>query len=925
MTLMHDRHLVPTSLALPQLHGYWGKADPTAATSGITFHTVLGHSLDVAACAFALLEDNPVLRDRIALMLQIEPETSNATVACVCALHDIGKLDTRFQRKAPEVADALRPHTRGLDLGKYDHGTEGFRQVEDSTELSEQLGRLIGPAAIPLLRAVCGHHGALPTRGEPDPSRSRLPRRLRTEDVRAQAALLNIVVELCQHLGGSLPLQVASSGALVQVVAGLCAICDWLGSNTEFFPYQPPFLDVEAYWIEALDRARLAVRSTGLHRAQTDAKAFGALFPTFAPRDVQILTERIDGSAPALVIVEAEMGRGKTEAALALASRFMRQTGVDGLTIALPTMATSNAMFERVASVLPCLFPRDTVQLSLAHSRARGQDQFRRLLQHTFVPKDADAPEAGVMCTQWLLQKKRVLLSQVGVGTVDQALQAALTVRHQSVRMFALSRNVIVIDEVHAYDAYMEVLLDHLLAWLGALSVPVILLSATLPSARRASLARAWLGTEELDSAVALTHNEASNQAYPLVSVVTQQSTAEHKLESVSRARTVAVEYAAGVDEDGHLETTSARLVRAARAGARVAWIRNTVGEAQDAARSVAAICGDIEYDLFHARYRAADRQIKEARVLERYGKSAPPGGRLLIATQVVEQSLDLDFDELHSDIAPVDLLLQRVGRLHRHDRSRPDGYASPRLVVHGPGRDACDQLRFGPSRYVYDPCTLWLAADDLASRSRLTLPSDIRPMVEGSYHPQARAARLGRAGPELVQEEAALTAKLEATRVRARRCCISPTEADPDGDEVLPDDEDAVQAFTRDGQSTTLILVHWQDGRGGALGGEGAWDLDVGREDAWKLARELLDQTVSVPNQGRIDGVVVGAPDAAWQRWASGFRAFCRAAGLGHRMVPIPMTAHTGGFSGAVRVNASVKRATYSEHEGLRLERAEE
>ena len=334
--------------------------------------------------------------------------------------------------------------------------------------------------------------------------------------------------------------------------------------------------------------------------------------------------------------------------------------------MALPTMATSNAMFARVEAVAPRLFPAPDVQLALAHGRASRQPRFQLLVQRGLRARDLDTPEASVMCARWLLNKKRILLAQVGVGTIDQTLQAALVVRHQFVRMFGLSRNVVIIDEVHAYDAYMEVLLEHLLGWLGALRVPVVLLSATLPSERRAALARAWRGADtpadgddEVEHVPADDLETAKTRPYPLVSVTTRGGTTTHSNDATPTARTVLLERVLRPKDDAaHVDATAARLLAAARAGARVVWIRNTVGEAQDAFRAVACRAGDVEHRIFHARFRGCDRSRIELEVLDRFGKSAPPGGRVLVATQVVEQSLDLDFDEMHTDLAPIDLLL---------------------------------------------------------------------------------------------------------------------------------------------------------------------------------------------------------------------------------------------------------------------------
>jgi CRISPR-associated helicase Cas3 len=645
------------------------------------------------------------------------------------------------------------------------------------------------------------------------------------------------------------------------------------------------------------------------HKTTSASRCPGRRFPGYSPRDVQTVTEQVPFDVPALIIVEAEMGKGKTEAALSMVARFLARGVGDGVTVALPTMATSNAMFGRVEEVVTRIFPSQDVQLALAHGRSSRHTRFQVLVQRGLRARDLDNPEASVTCARWLLNKKRILLAQVGVGTIDQALQAALVVRHQFVRMFGLSRNVVIVDEVHAYDAYMEVLLEHLLAWLGALDVPVILLSATLPSERRAALALAWRGPEvprdgadESESISADDLETARSRPYPLVTVTTRAGTTTRSTDEAPSSRSLLLERAPNAEEDvANVAAVAARLLAAARSGARVVWIRNTVREAQRAFRAVAARADEVEHTLFHARFRGCDRRRLEERVLERFGKAAPQGGRVLIATQVVEQSLDLDFDELHTDLAPIDLLFQRAGRLHRHERVRPAGFESPRLVVHGPSDADIAALRFGPSRFVYDTGTLWITDRALRSRDALALPADIRPLVEESYHPASRAALLRQGGPELVAAELRRKGDLEAKRTKARQCCIPPTTADPDGGATLDDDDDAVQAFTRDGMSATLLPFWWNEDGARALDAEDSssvWALDAARDDAWRLTSDLLDQTLSLPARADVEGVVASTEVLPWETWRKRFVGFAEESGIGRRVVPLPMR-RDGGKTG--------------------------
>src|SRR5690606_17597763 len=227
----------------------------------------------------------------------------------------------------------------------------------------EHLLTLLGDGGLLLLRAVCGHHGEFPSRAEPDP-KTDLPVALRREDERARSLFIESVVELFSALGAVLPWTTSIDGGLVQRLGGLCAIADWLGSNVDHFPYfSGPLTDLTEYWHATRQRAESACVDAGLVRASASPRSFTDLFPGYSPRDVQILTEKVPVDAPGLVIVEAEMGKGKTEAALSVAARFLEAGLSDGLTVALPTMATSNAMFGRVEGLIPNLFPGSQVQI----------------------------------------------------------------------------------------------------------------------------------------------------------------------------------------------------------------------------------------------------------------------------------------------------------------------------------------------------------------------------------------------------------------------------------------------------------------------------------------------------------------------------------------------------------------------------------
>jgi len=323
-------------------------------------------------------------------------------------------------------------------------------------------------------------------------------------------------------------------------------------------------------------------------------------------------------------------------------------------------------------------------------------------------------------------------------------MMAALNLRHVALRLLGLSGKIVIVDEIHAYDAYMSTIIERLLEWLRALGTTVILLSASLPSSRRAGLTRAYLGLREGD---ALPRSLAS-APYPSVSIVDAQGddakTMVLKPDATDKSRTVVVERR--MDGEAVRQQNAEFLVAEVADGGCACWVCNTVTEAQAGYECVKAAVRDVAEDqrpqviLFHAQFLLRDRQQIEDRVLRMFGpdEKGRPKRAILVATQVVEQSLDLDFDLMMTQLAPADLIIQRMGRLQRHERQRPDRFedGDPRLVLLVPpvGDDTVD---LGKSRYVYEPFILLKTLIALDGRGQITVPSDVPEIVEAVYDDQ--------------------------------------------------------------------------------------------------------------------------------------------------------------------------------------------
>lgn len=745
----------------PLYFRYWAKAD--SAKDKNCYHLLPYHSLDVAAVGSAFLEEHPFFADLFSTALGLERERFTSLTRYFLALHDLGKFTRAFQAQVPELYRKLRSREPRED-GHERHDNLGLLLWQEVlSEALAQAGLLPTTEVDPLLggddpwqnwmEAVTGHHGQPPNAS----SRKILSWYLdNPEDIEAAtrfaldagALLLSGPVENGEELGERI-------GRASWWLAGLTVLCDWLGSNRYYFRMHGDPVPLEAYWERvALPNARRAVRESGVLPAKGSPElSFSQLFrelDSFAPTPLQKLAGEVPlQSGPHLFIIEDVTGAGKTEAALTLVNRLMAGGSASGLYMALPTMATADAMYGRVGEVYHRLFDRDShPSLVLAHGARRLNRDFRNSFERppAEAAAYADGEEAAsAFCTRWLADnKKKALLADCGVGTIDQALLAILYSRHQSLRLFGLTRKVLLVDEVHACDDYQLRLLETLISAHTAAGGSTILLSATLPAERRQKLSRAFregMGLEaptfERDDYPLLTHVGPFNrEEYPVATRASVQ-------------REVKVRFVHSLDE------AESYLVEVAKAGRCGCWIRNSVVDAAEAWRGLATVIPEDKLELFHARFALGDRLERERRVLRHFGKHSDAGiraGRLVVATQVVEQSLDVDFDVLVTDLAPVDLLIQRAGRLQRHIRDSEgnpklegaDGRSAPELVIVAPpGVDEPDakwlEALLPRTQYVYpNHYHLWLTVLRLGKIGAIRMPEEARDLIEGVYGEEA-------------------------------------------------------------------------------------------------------------------------------------------------------------------------------------------
>ncbi|MBL8754830.1 MAG: CRISPR-associated helicase Cas3' [Planctomycetes bacterium] len=840
--------------APPGLHWrLWGKARPQDGDH-VPAHPLLYHMLDVAAVAVTLLDGRipEALASRLRTPLALPGDSATNLLAWAIALHDFGKATPAFQAKSP-VGMALSGS--GLPFlvrpGDMDHGRVGLSLLEKA--MNPQLGEL----ALPVARAVAAHHGEFPANTCLDLSRresggeawDRVRDHLRQElhDVLQPVAL------------GSCNL--STDHPWFVLVAGLTSVADWIGSMVEYFPYEQPSLLAADYWLLAKRRAVSALDAVGLHRfPSANRRGFDELFPALTPWPLHTEADRIAAGLiePALIVIEAPMGEGKTEAALTLAEAARSASGCGGVFIGLPTQATANQMLGRVERHLRANHLGEASQLVLAHGEASLVDSFRLLVRAVYDPEEG----GDVHANTWFLKSKRTLLAGNAVGTVDQALLGVLRIRHGFVRLTGLAGKVVILDEVHAYDTFTSTLLDRLVQWLTAMGSTVVLLSATLPSNRRAELLAAW-GRDDRSK-----EHPAMPTPYPRIAVRTRSGLKYSTFSPRSSPVDVAL-----VKEPDDLPQLVDTLLRQLRDGGCTGWICNTVGRAQAVTQAVRSADPNLQVLLLHARMLPPDRLARERTLLSWLGRDGQrPHRCLIVGTQVLEQSLDIDFDWLRSDLAPVDLLLQRAGRLHRHRRTgRPDAHASPRLSVvvpDGPWHEApLDSI--AP---VYSELVMRRTLRILEGRSSIRLPSDIEHLVECVYVTADPPEAANLLAPCMARHEQQSLADKASAKGR-----LMPRPDDPDdflGDFLVTsrDDEDpalheSLRAMTRLGPpAVDAVCLHLIDGRT-CLDAAGSQPIDLEREPTHASVDALVRCSVSISRPDIVAALLAQAPPGEWRK----------------------------------------------------------
>ncbi len=698
---------------------YWAKT----TKDGEPGISVFQHLVNVGCAACCIAETCPQLLQRFNL--------TSGLVGALAALHDLGKISPGFQRKCEQwlVQNGLLELDRNSRWDasmEADHGKTSHSAVQDylvQIQVPRKTAKFIAAA-------LGAHHGRIKAL----PSDRGVVQGLKmiTEDksgIDWHAARLNCARNACSFFDQefSVP-ELADKTPATWWLAGLTTVADWIGSDERFFPPEQQMTGEASH-----EQARHALSLIGFQPPRVaPGLTFEELFG-FPPNAMQ-KTALTEITEPGLYIIEAPTGLGKTEAALGAAYNLLADGKARGIFFALPTQATSNRIHLRFTAYLERIAPGAS-QGRLVHGTSWLMDK-QPLIQPTATSVGDTPSEDAQAGRDWFSSAKRALIAPFGVGTVDQALLGVVAAKHFFVRHFALAGKVVILDEIHSYDLYTGTLIDKLIKTLVDLGCTVIVLSATLTRQRRERILGAS-ADNECATPQAPHPDTAKDEPYPLLTGRTATGELTPMASAAPHDREVFIEFQT-------VENATEQAVSLAARGGAVLWICNTVDAAQRQYSRFKELAPDaFPLGLLHSRFPFWRRELLENEWMERFGKSGRTRrGSILISTQVVEQSVDLDSDLLVSELAPTDMLLQRIGRLWRHQRdNRPTD--APRFCIISESR-TLDDLRsmnvqdiqncLGAKAKVYAPYVLLRSLEVWTARASVAIPREIRELLEATY-----------------------------------------------------------------------------------------------------------------------------------------------------------------------------------------------
>lgn len=677
----------------------WAKTDP--------YKSLIQHMKEAGIVAEVLLEESIFsgVKFKLCELLQLTETQVVAFVSYVTALHDIGKCHPLFQYNKHGKSIEINNTTCGemnypFSVNDYRHEIGTATALKRIWKKKKRLDINIRNSLSMVLKV---HH-----QGKHGKDYS-----LKDDNWLAGKRWMELQERLEQNIFDYFCPPEFHLDSMKEIdnvcvlITGIVIISDWIASGSIFQ------LTTE-YDDEAVlkNKARMFINCAGLNNQKLpSADKFSSLWK-WIKKDQQRplqkgveMTMQEDVAMPLITIIEAPMGEGKTEAGIYSAIKMAEYWKKQGMYVALPTSATANQMIDRVQHLLKC---HDIRGAQLIHGLSW-------VTKDELFPEEMDTDE--IEASRWLMSSKLALLSPYSVGTIDQAMMAALRIRYGLIRMLGLFGKVLIIDEVHAYDAYMSSIIERLLEWCKSLKIPVVLLSATLPL---------WKKQQMLS--IYGTVNKLSDNYQVITCGFDDGSIKERDVDEVIQKKEILLDY---ILSDDLVKTIDAKIKSLEFNSGCICVIVNTIKSAQaiyDKLRKEV----DCEIILFHSRFPVSRRNEIEKKCISFFGpdKEKRPKKAILIATQVVEQSLDLDFDYMITEIAPVDLIFQRLGRLHRHSStSRPKKFNLPTLSV-----ISYNESNYGATEKIYYKLLLERTDETIKDAQIIHIPKNIPTMVNSVY-----------------------------------------------------------------------------------------------------------------------------------------------------------------------------------------------
>lgn len=808
-----------------------------------------------------------------------DPEVRLWQIAILAALlHDIGKASAAFQgRIASKIKSKEMVKINLPDFATADNAKDEMR---NHAAIGRCILRISGFNRG--FSSVCGaHHGKTQAQVSQDYVVSLINKMQNIRSLFGKKQfksewkeIWSSVVADCMALCNLKEVQTipSLSEAFWAILSGLVVEADWLASNIDYFPLiscsmSGEISDYPERWEKAWQKLNFPEIWHAPSREMND-QIFGSIFG-FKPNQLQSDLIKIASgvSKPGLIIVEAQMGLGKTEAALAAAEIVSGTAGMGGIFYGLPTRATANGLFDRFSKWANEESVNQKSIFKLAHSTAHLNEEYNLLPKNTSQLND-DENSTNLFVHDWMQKPKTGILSDFVIGTVDQGLMMALNHKHFMLKHLGMASKTIILDEVHAYDAYMNVFFDAMLEWLGKYQVPAILLSATLPKTRKLKMLESYLrGFNSAHKSIGPKGGGVNEcvwekvEGYPLITWMDEGHIYAQAVQEKSDLKSVTVQLKNYTDLATELNEIEQITRKIQKYGGCEGIVVNTVRKSQEVAKYLNQKFPDLRIVLMHSRFTDAQRADIEEKIQKLTGKKSTFKQRdklVVIGTQVIEQSLDLDFDVLVTELAPMDLVLQRMGRLHRHSNreNRPDCFKQPECYILNPN---LDEIR-RQSHPVYHPW--YLHQTKKALPRRINIPDDIPGLVEKVYSeeikPEDNKERLDK--DQMEQADGKKAGRAEAGVLEPARGNKYPEIDGLMSGNAVTNEMQAVNSVREMGPSIDVILI--QKDKNDHLFISDPQDpmkkilLNLDQMPDFKTIQMILKQRVSIPVYGDMNKI---------------------------------------------------------------------